>query len=125
MEYCGIDLPAEQSQICILDEDGEVMETSRVRTSNGCQGNFFNFVCTSTLEKPATAPKRTSRSRKLTAFHLAPPDVCEVSRALSPKGLCQVRQGAFDEDSRAPRHPLPSPPIKLPQQSLESFLWHR
>ena len=33
MEYCGIDLHAEYSQICILDEDGEVMEASRVRTS--------------------------------------------------------------------------------------------
>jgi len=33
MEYCGIDLHAEHSQICILDEDGEVMETLRVRTS--------------------------------------------------------------------------------------------
>ena len=27
MEYCGIDLHAEYSQVCILDEDGEVMET--------------------------------------------------------------------------------------------------
>ena len=33
MEYCGIDLDAEYSQICILDEDGEVMESSKVRTS--------------------------------------------------------------------------------------------
>jgi hypothetical protein len=33
-EYCGIDLHAEYSQICILDKDGEVMETSRVRTSS-------------------------------------------------------------------------------------------
>jgi len=32
MEYCGIDLHAEYSQICILDEDGEVMETSRILT---------------------------------------------------------------------------------------------
>jgi hypothetical protein len=28
MEYCGINLNAEYSQICILDEDGEVMDTS-------------------------------------------------------------------------------------------------
>ena len=41
MEYCGIDLHAEQSQICILDEDGEVMETSRVRTSRKALERFF------------------------------------------------------------------------------------
>ena len=33
MEYWGIDLHAEYSQISILDEDGEVMEPSMVRTS--------------------------------------------------------------------------------------------
>jgi len=32
MEYFGVDLHAEYSQICILDEDGEVMETSRILT---------------------------------------------------------------------------------------------
>jgi len=41
MEYCGIDLHAEYSQICILDEDGEVMETSRVRTSQKALERFF------------------------------------------------------------------------------------
>ena len=41
MEYCGIDLHAEQSQLCILDEDGEVMETSRVRTSRKALERFF------------------------------------------------------------------------------------
>jgi transposase len=41
MEYCGIDLHAEYSQICILDEDGEVMETSRVRTSRKALERFF------------------------------------------------------------------------------------
>ncbi len=41
MEYCGIDLHAEYSQICTLDEDGEVMETSRVRTSRKALGRFF------------------------------------------------------------------------------------
>jgi transposase len=41
MEYCGIDLHAEYSQICILDEDGEVMETSRVRTSQKGLERFF------------------------------------------------------------------------------------
>jgi hypothetical protein len=41
MEYCGIDLHAEYSQICVLDEDGEVMETSRVRTSRkALRGSF-------------------------------------------------------------------------------------
>jgi transposase len=42
MEYCGIDLHAEYSQICILDEDGEVMETSRVRTSRKALERFFS-----------------------------------------------------------------------------------
>ena len=41
MEYCGIDLHAEYSQTCILDEDGEVMETSRVRTSRKALERFF------------------------------------------------------------------------------------
>jgi transposase len=41
MEYCGIDLHAEYSQICIVDEDGEVMETSRVRTSKKALERFF------------------------------------------------------------------------------------
>ena len=37
MEYCGIDLHQVYSQICILDDEGEVMETSRVRTSRGAK----------------------------------------------------------------------------------------
>jgi len=41
MEYCGIDLHSEYSQICILDEGGEVMETSRVRTSRKALERFF------------------------------------------------------------------------------------
>ncbi|MDX2438428.1 MAG: IS110 family transposase [Acidobacteriota bacterium] len=42
MEYCVIDLHAEYRQICILNEDGEVMETSRVRTSRKTLERFFN-----------------------------------------------------------------------------------
>jgi transposase len=41
MEYCGIDLHQSYSQICILDGSGEVMETSRVRTSKSALGKFF------------------------------------------------------------------------------------
>ncbi len=41
MEYCGIDLHAEYSQICILDEDGEVMETSRVQDVAQGAGAFL------------------------------------------------------------------------------------
>ena len=41
MEYCGIDLHAEYSELCILDEDGEVVETSRVRTSHKALERFF------------------------------------------------------------------------------------
>ena len=33
MDYFGIDLHAEFRQICVLDEDGEVMEISRMWTS--------------------------------------------------------------------------------------------
>ena len=42
MEYCGIDLHVSYSQICILDEEGEVMETSRVRTSRPALTKFFS-----------------------------------------------------------------------------------
>ena len=42
MEYCGIDLHAEYSQICILDDEGEVMGTSRVRTSQKALEKFFS-----------------------------------------------------------------------------------
>jgi len=28
MEYCGIDVHQSYSQVCILDEDGQVMESS-------------------------------------------------------------------------------------------------
>jgi len=41
MEYCGIDIHVSYSQICILDEEGEVMETSRVRTSRPALTKFF------------------------------------------------------------------------------------
>ena len=41
MEYCGIDLHVSYSQICILGEEGEVMETSRGRTSRPALTKFF------------------------------------------------------------------------------------
>jgi len=41
MEYCGIDLHQVYRQICILDDEGEVMETSRVRTSRPGLTRFF------------------------------------------------------------------------------------
>ena len=41
MEYCGIDLHSEYSQICIVDEGGEVVETSWVRTSRKALEKFF------------------------------------------------------------------------------------
>ena len=44
IEYCGIDLHAEYCQICILDEGGEVMETSRVRTSRNALARFFDGI---------------------------------------------------------------------------------
>jgi len=39
-EHCGIDLHADSSRICVLDEDSEVMETSRVRTSRKALERF-------------------------------------------------------------------------------------
>ena len=42
MDYCGIDLHAEYSQVCILDDEGEVMETSCVRTSQKVLERFFS-----------------------------------------------------------------------------------
>ena len=42
VELCGIDLHAEYSQICILDEDGEVMETSRIDTSRKALKRLFS-----------------------------------------------------------------------------------
>jgi len=41
MEYCGIDLHVEYSQTCILGEDGEVIESSRVRTSRPALTKYF------------------------------------------------------------------------------------
>lgn len=42
MEYCGIDVHVSYSQICVLDEEGEVMETSRLRTSRPALTKFFS-----------------------------------------------------------------------------------
>ncbi len=41
MEYCGIDVHQKYSEICILAEDGEVMETSRVQTIAKCPRTVF------------------------------------------------------------------------------------
>lgn len=41
MDYCGIDLHMEYSEVCILDEAGEVLETSRMRTSRVSLERFF------------------------------------------------------------------------------------
>lgn len=41
MDYCGIDLHAECSQMCILDDEGKVMETSRVHASRNALERFF------------------------------------------------------------------------------------
>ena len=56
MEYCGIDLHAEYSQICILDEDGEVMETSRVRTSPKALERFFQRDRMRVMEAGGSSP---------------------------------------------------------------------
>lgn len=41
MEYCGIDLHQKHSQICILDEAGEVVEQTRIPTSRASLARFF------------------------------------------------------------------------------------
>jgi transposase len=41
MDYCGIDLHLEYSEVCILDGEGEVMERSRVRTSRSSLERLF------------------------------------------------------------------------------------
>ena len=41
MDYCGIDLHLEYSELCILDEGGEVMERLRIPTSRTSLERFF------------------------------------------------------------------------------------
>ena len=41
MEYCGIDLHDRNSEVCILDEAGEVMERVRVSTTRAALRRFF------------------------------------------------------------------------------------
>ena len=33
MDYCGIDLHQDKTYVCIVDEEGEVMERTTVRTT--------------------------------------------------------------------------------------------
>jgi hypothetical protein len=55
MEYCGIDLHAEYSQICILDEGGEVMGPMGARygylTNSSRRGTTYHIVALA--ESPA------------------------------------------------------------------------
>jgi transposase len=41
MDYCGIDLHQDKSDVCILSEDGEVMERATVRTSRRALSRYF------------------------------------------------------------------------------------
>jgi transposase len=41
MEYCGIDLHQDKSEICIIDEDGEVTEKTTVRTTRRALSRYF------------------------------------------------------------------------------------
>lgn len=41
MEYCGIDLHQKTTQICRVEESGEVRETASVRTSRACLREYF------------------------------------------------------------------------------------
>jgi transposase len=42
MEYCGIDLHQDKSEICIIDDDGEVMVRKTVRTTRLALSRFFD-----------------------------------------------------------------------------------
>ena len=42
MEYCGIDLHQDKSEVCILGEDGEVMEKTRLATTRRALGRYFD-----------------------------------------------------------------------------------
>ena len=42
MEYCGIDVHQKYSEICILAEDGEVMERTKVQTTRRALERFFS-----------------------------------------------------------------------------------
>lgn len=41
MEYCGMDLHQDKSIVCILDESGDVMEQTSLRTTRKVLGRFF------------------------------------------------------------------------------------
>ncbi len=42
MEYCGIDLHQDKTEICILDNEGEVMERTKVRTTKKALKRYFS-----------------------------------------------------------------------------------
>jgi transposase len=42
MDYCGIDVHQKESEICILAEDGEVMERTKVQTTRRALERFFS-----------------------------------------------------------------------------------
>ncbi|MEJ2024433.1 MAG: IS110 family transposase [Deltaproteobacteria bacterium] len=42
MEYCGMDVHQKYSEVCLLDEGGEVVERARIRTSRSGLGRYFS-----------------------------------------------------------------------------------
>jgi len=42
MDYCGIDLHQDKTYVCILDEEGDVMERTTVRTTRRALSKYFN-----------------------------------------------------------------------------------
>ena len=42
MEYCGMDVHQKYSEVCILDENGKVMERARLRTSRRALERYFS-----------------------------------------------------------------------------------
>jgi hypothetical protein len=68
--YCGIDLHAEPGQICMLDEDGGVMETSRARASrpgvtgfSGRRGKMEVAIEADGWRRTPTGQSRVGQSR--------------------------------------------------------------
>jgi len=42
LDYCGIDLHQDKTYVCILDEEGDVMERTTVSTTRRALSKYFN-----------------------------------------------------------------------------------
>ncbi len=67
MEYCGIDVHQKYSEICILAEDGEVMERTKVQTTRRALERFFSRNC-STMRSDMRASSPGTARRAPTVY---------------------------------------------------------